>query len=357
MKLLDRYIFKQFFTNFLLVLGSLVTIYLLVDFFERIDNFSAAGKSLGFTAKYFLFKIPLIYDQLSPVCILLAGIITIGLLNRNLELMTLNAGGISLFRICLPIFFAALVSTMMTVAVAQWILPYANTVTNNIWYEQVTHKISKGIIRNGRIFYQGEKGIYTFKQPEPSRYSFTEFSYTAWDADHNVDTYLTADEASWREDWFFRNGQLKTAEGTNYAIKIFSELAYSLPDPADAFFVPAYHIKELSLFNLHKNAVRSLKTGEKQAIIDINNRFSFIFLGLPLVILALPALLFLNRKWRVDLSIALPMSSALAFCAWGAWSASQSLSQFAYINSFAASWSIHVLLTATGLFWLWRMNR
>ena len=39
MILLDRYIFMQFFKNIMLVLAALVTIYLLIDFFERIDNF------------------------------------------------------------------------------------------------------------------------------------------------------------------------------------------------------------------------------------------------------------------------------------------------------------------------------
>ena len=77
MTLLDRYLLKQFIKNFLLVLISLVSIYLLIDFFEKIDNFSDAGKPTSLAIKYLLLKIPIIYDQLLPVCILLAGIITL----------------------------------------------------------------------------------------------------------------------------------------------------------------------------------------------------------------------------------------------------------------------------------------
>ena len=54
MILLDRYLFKQFAKNLLLVLAALLTIYLLIDFFERIDDFVERDKSLGLAAKYFV---------------------------------------------------------------------------------------------------------------------------------------------------------------------------------------------------------------------------------------------------------------------------------------------------------------
>ncbi len=359
MTLLDRYIFREFFKNLLLVLSSLVAIYLLVDFFERVDNFTEKGKSIGLILQYFIFKIPFIYDQMSPVCILLAGIITIGLLNRNRELMSLNAGGISIVRITLPVFAASFLFTMATLVVAQWILPWTNTVTNDIWYRQVSNKISKGIERNGRIFYQGETGIYSFLRPKSDQYQFADFSYAAWDENHDMETFLTAKRAIWSEQgWQFEKGQIKTAhQDGGYDITIFMDREVDLPDSAADFFVPAYRTKEFSLYELHKNALSSLKKGDRQGLIEVNQRFSFIFLGVPLLILAIPVLIFLNRRWQRDLAMAVPVSCALAFAAWGVWSGAQSMSQAAYFNPFAASWSIHAVLTGSGIFWLWQMNR
>ncbi len=356
--MLDRYIFKQFFMNLLLVLGSLVSIYLLVDFFERIDNFTERGKPFGLAVKYFLLKIPLIYDQMSPVCILLAGIITLGLLNRNRELMSLNAGGISLTRIIGPILAAALLFTMITLAVAQWILPHTNESINDIWYQQVHNKFAKGIERGGRIFYQGKTGIYSFKRLDPSHYYFTDFNYTAWDNDYSAQTVLTAKVATWEnKKWHFTDGQLKTTRADGgFDIAIFSELDFHLPDTPNQFFIPEYRVKELSLYQLHKNGVASLKAGDPQGLIDVNRRFSFIFLGIPLLVLALPALLYTHRKWQKELTMTVPMSCAIAFLAWGSWSATQSLSQAAYLNPFTASWSIHIVLILTGLFWIRQLN-
>ena len=39
MKLLDRYIIRQMALNFLLITAALTSLYLLVDVFERLDNF------------------------------------------------------------------------------------------------------------------------------------------------------------------------------------------------------------------------------------------------------------------------------------------------------------------------------
>lgn len=358
MNLLDRYIFKQFFKNLLLVLSSLVAIYLLVDFFERIDNFTEKGKPFSLAIKYFLLKIPFIYDQMSPVCILLAGIITLGLLNRNRELMSLSAGGISLIRIILPIIAASVLFTMGTVVVAQWILPHTNETTNNIWYQEVNNRFAKGIERDDRIFFQGETGIYSFKRSDPNHYYFSDFNYTAWDSEYTMQTLLTAKKAKWQnEKWSFSDGQLKTTRPDGeYNITLFNKLDLPLPNVPAEFFVAEYRVKELSLYQLHKNGIAALKKGDLQGLVDVNRRFSFIFLGIPLLVLALPALLYVHQKWQKELTMTVPMSCAIAFIAWGGWSATQSLSQAAYINPFVASWTIHVVLLLTGVTWIARIN-
>jgi lipopolysaccharide export system permease protein len=361
MKLLDRYIFRQFFMNLLLVLASLVAIYLLVDFFERIDNFNEAGKSIGLALTYFLLKIPFIYNQMAPVCILLAGVITLGVLSKNRELMSLNAGGISLMRIVVPIIAASLLFTLLTVAVAQWVLPRANTRTNEIWYREVNEQVANGIVRNGRIFYRGTEGLYTFKRPDPQHNDFTQFNYMTWDAARQYPALLlTAQQASWSDNtgWTFKSGQLKThRQKGSYDIKLFKDLQYALPDTPADFFVPEYRVTELSLYELHRKAMASLKKGDWRGMVAINQRLSFIFLGVPLLLLSIPLMHSLQRKWNRDLSMTIPISCVLAFFAWALWNVTQSLAQAAYVNPLVASWSIHVLLTVTGLILLWRMNR
>ncbi|MCL1979643.1 MAG: LptF/LptG family permease, partial [Proteobacteria bacterium] len=66
MILLHRYILAHFFRNLGLILASFISIYLLIDFFEKIDDFIEKGKSFGLIAKFFLLNIPFIIDMMSP---------------------------------------------------------------------------------------------------------------------------------------------------------------------------------------------------------------------------------------------------------------------------------------------------
>ena len=130
----------------------LLAIYLLVDIFERLDNFIEAKKPLSLALKYFILKIPAIAEQLMPVCILLGGVITLGLLNHHYELIALKAGGINILRITAPLIGGGLLFTLLIMAGGQWLLPITNATVNRIWYEEVRDQTPKGIYRDGNFY-------------------------------------------------------------------------------------------------------------------------------------------------------------------------------------------------------------
>ena len=81
--LLNRYILWNFLRNLGMLFAALISLYLLIDFFEKIDNFLEKGKAAGLILKFFVLNIPFIIEQMSPVCVLLAGVITLGVLNHT----------------------------------------------------------------------------------------------------------------------------------------------------------------------------------------------------------------------------------------------------------------------------------
>ncbi len=359
MILLDRYLFKQFAKNLLLVMAALLIIYVLIDFFERIDDFVANQKSFGLAAKYFLLKIPLIIEQLTPVNILLGGIIVLGLLNHNGEILALKAVGIPTFRITFPITGAALVFTLLTLALAQWIVPATTANTNAILHERVLQEKPRGILRNNRFYYKNEQGFYSFARDKQDENLFDNFIFTSWDANYRLDTLLTADSASWHNGkWTFNNARIKqkTADGS-YRVTTYAETGFPLDVQPGDFFIPAYKIDEMSLTELY-GLSRSNKgprgTGARLKLLE---RISFIFLGLPLLMLGLPLLLIAHQKWGRDLSLAIPLSCGLAFGAWGGWSILQSLAKAEIINPYLAAWSVHLFIAAIGTFLIIRVDR
>ncbi|MCI5139883.1 MAG: LptF/LptG family permease, partial [Candidatus Electrothrix sp. AR1] len=112
---------------------------------------------------------------------------------------------------------------------------------------------------------------------------------------------------------------------------------------------------ELSLAELYTDALHKKAPGERTvAWANFYGRISYIFLGLPLLMLGLPMLLMVYRKWGRDLSLAVPVSCGLAFVCWGVWGALQSFAKAGYIPPLAAAISIHIAVGLLGFILLLR---
>lgn len=361
MILLSRYLLAQFAINFITVSTAFVAVYLLVDFFEKIDTFTTKGGTMGMALKFFFLNIPFILDQLSPVLILLSGVITLGILNHNNELRALKAGGIPLRTIINPILIGAFLATILFLAMAQWLLPRTIATTNKIWYEQLQGKVPLGIFRNGRYYYKGKEGFYSFRWPDTEELSFQNLSYSRWSDDsYKLSYMLTAEQADWKNDqWLFRNGQTQSITlEDSYAIDIFDRKNMLLPESPDAFFIPEYKAAEMSVTDLFRDA-NSKETVEETIISWTNfySRISYLFLGIPLLFLGLPTLMLSYQRWGRDLAIAIPASCMLAFVAWGFWGALQSFSKAGYILPSIAAVAIHLIFASTGILLLRQQDK
>ncbi|WP_417915205.1 LptF/LptG family permease [Candidatus Electronema sp. JM] len=358
MNLLNRYILRQFAKNILLLVLSFIAIYILIDFFEKIDNFVEKGKPMALVAKFFLLSIPFVVEQMGPVCILLAGVVTLGVLNHSNELTALKAGGVSLRKIIMPVIAAGAAATLFLLALSQFVLPRTAAQTSKIWYREVKGHMPLGIYRSGRYYYQGDSNFYSFARPDPSKTEFGFFSHASWNKQYELQALVAAEYAVWQNgEWMLYNGQVQFAEGKGaFRTEVFDVRSFPFKEKPADFFLPKLRSSEMSILELYREARRGKQSREEQAAAwaDFYGRVSYILLGLPLLLLGLPLLLMVYRKWGRDLSLAVPVSCGMAFACWGIWAILQSLAKAAYFNPLAAALSVHLLVGLSGLFLLLR---
>jgi lipopolysaccharide export system permease protein len=340
-----------------MIMAGFISIYLLIDFFEKIDNFLEKGKSFGLITKFFLYNIPFIIDMMSPVCILLAGVVTLGVLNHSNELIALKACGIPLKKITAPIIAAAMVCVLLFLLMSQLVLPKTIAATNHIWNKEVKGRVPLGIYRSGRYYYRGQEGIYSFARPDPHKNAFRSFSYTVWNRAYDLEQLVAAESAQWDKGvWSLTNGQIQqAAQDSAFTYQVFNTRNIPFPETPNDFFVPAYHTMELSLVELYQET-RHPKSEEEsnKAWTEFYGRISYTFLGLPLLLLGLPLLLVVYRKWGRDLSLAIPVSCGMAFICWGAYTTLQSLAKAGYFHPLAAALSVHLVVGCLGYLLLLR---
>ena len=342
MTLLDRYLAGIFTRNLLLVLAALAGIYLLIDFIEKVDDFLEAGRGAYSCLRYLAFKVPLICEQLMPVAVLLAAVVSVALLSHNREILAMHACGITLARVIVPILACVAGVSLLTAAAAQWFTPAATALTNRIWHEEVKNEKARGTVIGGMTFHRGSHGIYAFRRTGDEDI-FTSFSYAARGADNRLKIFLTARRARWdRGVWRLEDVLIERAGSEPVFL---GKTALALPDEPAEFFRPPYHLEATPLMELFRQ-----RTRDRAAALTLQKKLSFLALGLPLAFIGLPLLIIMIRRFNAGLAVAIPASCVLAFVAWGWWSVAIALAAGRGAPPALYAWSAHAVCLVLGAF-------
>lgn len=160
--ILYRYVIHQILRYAAVILVIVVGIYLVVDFFERIDNFIEAGLPVSRTLVYLAYKIPTIIAQILPVALLLAVMVTLGLMGKHNEVVALKSGGISYHRLVRPLVGVGVLFSLLLFITAEVFVPVTAAKSNAIWWEEVKQR-SAVLSREKNIWLKDDQRIAHIK--------------------------------------------------------------------------------------------------------------------------------------------------------------------------------------------------
>ncbi|MER3414992.1 MAG: hypothetical protein C4297_02110 [Gemmataceae bacterium] len=126
MKLLDRMLLSDYVRAGLIALVSLLSLYIVIDLFNKIDEFPAQDNFWRWAkgiAQYYSYQIVLIFDRLYAVMAVLAAMFTLAWLQRNNELVPLLAAGVPVGRLFWPIFAGTGLFLIAGAANREWLMP------------------------------------------------------------------------------------------------------------------------------------------------------------------------------------------------------------------------------------------
>jgi lipopolysaccharide export system permease protein len=166
--LISRYILSTFGRFFGLALAAFIGLYLLVDFFERVDNFIEYGAAAHLYLSYFALKIPLISIQVVPLACLLAVFMTLGGFSRSNELTAMHSAGISLLRVTLPLLATALLISLLTLLTYEYLVPICVKRANLIYTNKVQGRPVAAFKRN-RIWLRDGSKIVNIRLAEAEK--------------------------------------------------------------------------------------------------------------------------------------------------------------------------------------------
>jgi LPS export ABC transporter permease LptG/LPS export ABC transporter permease LptF len=123
--LIDRYIARRFLGVFALVVTSIATLYVLIDYLEISDDIARHRPPTSLILRYVQASLSPIILTIVPFAFLVAALVTIASLVRSAETTALLAHGISLYRTTAPILVLAVMAGGLLFVFAERIVPTA----------------------------------------------------------------------------------------------------------------------------------------------------------------------------------------------------------------------------------------
>ena len=149
MRLLDRYVIRNFLQVYLYCVAGFLSIWLIWDISSNISDLIDHDLGLIRTAEFYLTQLPQVLVILLPVSLLLALLFSLGRMSRSNEVVSMLTAGVSLPRMLLPLLAMGILMTLGTMALNYSAAPHAEIARRN--YMSSSGSIEGNRI-NGQIF-------------------------------------------------------------------------------------------------------------------------------------------------------------------------------------------------------------
>jgi LPS export ABC transporter permease LptG/LPS export ABC transporter permease LptF len=364
--ILDEYVMGNFLRNFGLVLVSLVGLFLIFTFFELIGDIIKYRVPFVTVGEYLLNLIPFILYHVTPLCALVAVLITFGAFSRTSELTAMKATGISLYRIAAPVLVVALALSVALFAFDETYLPGANRRQEALRAE-IKGKPAQTFLRPDRKWMSGQ----TLGNKEPTRI----FYYQFFDPDKNAFANLTvfefqpgsftltrrifATSARWDDSvgrWVFENGWQRTFSGEvtssyqPFTINTFPEIREQ----------PSYFKKEdrqsqemsYSELSAYTRDLKQSGFDTTRLRVQLNTKIAYPLMALVMAILAVPFALSTGKRGGLA---GMGAGIGVAIGYWVIAAVFENLGNVNSLPSILAAWSPDILFAMVGTYLLLRV--
>jgi lipopolysaccharide export system permease protein len=197
-KLIDRYIIKKFLGTFFFSLVMILTIAVVFDFAEKVDNFMqnhASARAIIFD--YYFNFVPYFAMLFAPLFVFISVIFFTSKMAVNTEIIAILNSGMSFIRLMKPYFLSSLVIAIFTFVLTNFVIPHANLV--RIRFEDKYVRSSPyraGLIQD--FHRQVYPGVYAYmKTYDPQEQIGTEFSLEKFDEKGHLESKLVARSVRW----------------------------------------------------------------------------------------------------------------------------------------------------------------
>ncbi|WP_032097332.1 MULTISPECIES: LPS export ABC transporter permease LptG [unclassified Alteromonas] len=137
-KILDLYVARTLLGTVTVTLSVLIGLSALIKFVEQLRKIGEGDYDMLVAFLYVILSLPRDLEQFFPMATLLGGLIGMGVLASNSELVVMQAAGLSRWNIINSAMKSTLVMILVVMAVGEWVTPVSETKAKQIRTEAIS---------------------------------------------------------------------------------------------------------------------------------------------------------------------------------------------------------------------------
>jgi len=218
LKIIDRYIIRKFLGTFFFCLVLILTIAVVFDFAEKIDNFmekQAPWRAVVFD--YYLNFIPYFATLFAPLFVFISVIFFTSRMAVNTEIIAILNSGMSFRRMMWPYFISSLVIATFIFYLTNFVIPHSNLIRMDFedkYYRSIARKINVDNIHR-----QDQKNVLVYMESfSPLYLSGRNFTIEKLDDKGKLVSKLSAPRVTWdstAHKWTAYNYSIRFINGNN----------------------------------------------------------------------------------------------------------------------------------------------
>jgi lipopolysaccharide export system permease protein len=290
---ISRHLVREVLRTFLLMMLAFVAIFVIAEFFDRFDDFLKQGASARTITLLFLYRIPLVVTQVTPVAVLAGTLVGLGLLARNNEFVALRGCGVSLWQVTAPL---AAVGVAIGIAIFFWgetIVPASAHRWTQIWNQEVKKRNAPSGVFAGRdVWFHGRAGFYNINRVAPRRRTLYGLTiYQMRRDEFRPSRVIDVSTATWTDGrWQFDGVHTLRIDDEGVHSETGLPPAFTLPETIDDFSVIALEPEETS-YEMLKRQIRNLRSrgvDASESLVDLHLKIATPFAAVVMILLAVP---------------------------------------------------------------------
>ena len=351
MKLLDRYIIRQFILSILVSMAAFIILFVAIDLMEKLDKFLDRKVPFDQVLDYYVNFTPQMISLVLPIALLLGSLFTTGKMSQQTEIVATRSAGMSLYRYMLPFVILGTIMSFAAVYFNGWILPRANARVDELQRKydlpgsssmgpQSNLHLQEGIgemvvIQN--FTFEGARadrvGIYFFMPNDPTKlYRRIDAKQMLWD--------------STKHKWHLVDAVERIFTGDS-SKEVFRKVSDSASMMRFSFTPKELRERQLRYEELTNTQFQQRITIAKQAgqdtahdEVDYYSKYAMAFTSLIVVLFGVP---FASQKKRGGLAIQFAIAIGIAFFFLAFTKVSQTFGYTGAVDPILTAWLANVL--------------